>query len=426
MKQWQLLVLLLATSSLPLLNLGRLFTLTNHVFHHHGKGDYNNYWFRERAPKQSSAFGYLPPNASFGACLMMKEDNDLLYEWIAYHYLLLPLRFVVIGSDEGNTQDPRQVLSRWHNDTGLQYWVMNSSAFVNRHGPYRRKKQDDKDFHHHQLIYRQRGFITTCAEFLQKKGLRWIAYIDSDEFIVLNKFNQDDDASYHTTHSGNATYKMREVLSNMSGNPTVLDVIHRVGNLVEPIAPCYVMPRLRFGALETVSCPESAQVDETAKNEYNYQAMSTLRYKQHGGKNHFAANKFGKVMIELSHIKNVSVFPKNVHRPFIDQCPIPVVWFHDVLFSVNHYTASWERYSHRLDQRRNCENWMELAYHDRGNSCYQNMHEWFPRFARMFGQSKAKFLLGVDMTKQVKSDETCPPEEGFNFSKRLKRLYNMQ
>lgn len=35
----------------------------------------------------------------FSACLIFKDDNDRLVEWIAYHYQVLPLRFLVVGVD---------------------------------------------------------------------------------------------------------------------------------------------------------------------------------------------------------------------------------------------------------------------------------------------------------------------------------------
>lgn len=194
---------------------------------------------------------------------------------------------------------------------------------------------------------------------------------------------------------------------------TVLDVIHKMEREVQPIDPCYVMPRLRFGALERLSCNDSqvTTVNQLAQSDYNYAAMSTLRYVQHAGKVNFPANKYGKVMVDLSQMEDVSRAPPNVHRPFKSQCPYPMVWFRDVLFTINHYTASWERYNRAEDERRSCERWMELAFYDQGNSCSQRLHHWFPRFLNRMGQDHAKYLLGVDSTKQVQSKHQCPPKD---------------
>lgn len=384
----------------------------------------------QKNPFQSASYekispGFLHPNASFGACLMMKEDNDLLYEWIAYHYLMLPLRYLVIGSDEGNTHDPRDVLQRWDNETGLKHWVIEAEDFAYRHGPFKAgKKKEAEDYEqHHRFIHRQKGFVTACSELMKKQRVRWVVYTDNDEFIVLNPFSKDDDEAYHSLYSNNTTYLMRKFMTyNMSGFNTVLDVINEIERVIEPIPSCTVMPRLRFGATEKVSCTKAKDVDHLAKTNYDYPSMSTLRYKQHAGKANFEANKYGKVFVDLSRISNDSLaqIPKNVHRPFKTECPFAVKWFHDVLFSINHYTASWERYIHRLDGRRSCEKWIDLAFFDKENSCDQQIHRWLPQFESMFGREKAQYLLGVNQTKQVVSNETCPPE-GYNFQKHRRK-----
>ncbi len=40
------------------------------------------------------------------ACLLIKDDNHLLIEWIAYHYLTLPLRYLVIAVDPDSFSSP--------------------------------------------------------------------------------------------------------------------------------------------------------------------------------------------------------------------------------------------------------------------------------------------------------------------------------
>jgi len=93
-------------------------------------------------------------NESFGACLIVKGDNDLLTEWIPYHYTLLPLRYLLVASDEGNPEDPNAVLQKWSkSNTDLKSWVVNVSIFENIHGEfnemstlnrYRKKKSYSK------------------------------------------------------------------------------------------------------------------------------------------------------------------------------------------------------------------------------------------------------------------------------------------
>lgn len=103
----------------------------------------------------------LSAKESFGACLMLKEDNALLYEWLAYHYTTLPLRYVYVGSDVGNLQDPSEVLERWKiANTGLQYWVQNASQFIHRHGHEYGIINSTEDAHH-AFVHRTLASLST-------------------------------------------------------------------------------------------------------------------------------------------------------------------------------------------------------------------------------------------------------------------------
>lgn len=88
-------------------------------------------------------------NETFGACLMIKDDNELIHEWLAYHYTTLPLRYVFVASDVGSLQDPEEILMRWKTaNTDLIYWVQNASEFVDRHGQEYGTMNSIKDVHH--------------------------------------------------------------------------------------------------------------------------------------------------------------------------------------------------------------------------------------------------------------------------------------
>jgi hypothetical protein len=357
---------------------------------------------------------HISPNDSFGACLMMKEDNDLLYEWIAFHYISLPLRYLFVGSDSGNTQDPRVVLDRW-NETDLTYWVVDDNYFVNKHGPTP-SRTEDAERAHHGFIHRQRGFITVCSEFMKAQNMSWVSYHDSDEFIVPQYVSKTEDearqAAGDLDSKDDAPYSMRK---RLHGANTILEAIRRV---IQEIKPCYTMPRVLFSSLENITCPDAVEVTELAKREFNYGQMSTLRFKQRASQGDFATGKFGKVIVDLSRIQNVSAPPKNIHRPFKPACEYPAPVFQTSLFYINHYVGSWERYSSRMDDRRSCKEWMSRAYFDKGNSCDQHIHEWFSRFIDTMGTEKAKYLLGVDRetetTKPVNRREECPPVIAMN------------
>jgi hypothetical protein len=346
---------------------------------------------------------HLNKNESFGACLMMKEDNDLLYEWLAYHYTVLPLRYILVGSDEGNKQDPRDVLQRWTQaNTGLNYWILNSTEFMLRHGKHKGKEGNNKDDAHHTFIHRQRGFITTCSEFMKSQGVHWVTFIDSDEFVVMNRMGEDDKRFTIRTRNEpmsitQTSSDMRKALPAHDSDATVLDAIKKL-EPIESLSPCYTIPRLLYGAFENLTCPGTEPTNELAKKEFKFSEMSTLRFLQHGRKGDFALSKFGKVIVDFSNLteETIAQTPRNIHRPWKSVCGPGVVHFPEAIFYLSHYIGSWERYSSRKDARRNRNEWEQRAFITSGSSCDKAVYKWFPRFVKAVGLDRARFLLGVD------------------------------
>lgn len=343
----------------------------------------------ERDPSLFDPILPLAKNESFGSCLMIKEDNDLLYEWLSYHYTTLPLRYVFIGSDEGNQQNPEEVLKRWKvANTGLEYWIFNASSFMNRHG-----QSSAKDAHH-AFVHRQQAFISTCTEFMKAQGLHWVIYTDSDEFLVMNRLGKGENQTSMESHE---VFKLRQMLPPIDSNATFLDAIVEF-NKIQNQSPCITTPRILVGALENVTCAGSQDVLELAKSSFRYEEMSTLRFNQHAKKGDFSLNKFGKVMMDVSNISDATIAkgPRNPHRPYKPECRPGALGFTDAIFHIHHYIASFERYSSRQDDRRNRQEWEKRAYITTANSCDQAIHLWFPRFIDNVGINRAKFLLGVE------------------------------
>ena len=339
----------------------------------------------------------LGKNESVGACLMIKEDNDLLYEWIAYHYTVLPLRYLYVGSDEGNMQDPDRVLGPWKvANTGLEYWIANASSFMHRHGKAERKEDS-----HHSFVRRQRGFISTCTEFMKAQGLRWVTYIDSDEFLVMNRFTPADGNYSIDPNIDQTALTLRQALPKINSNTTFLEAIFELDK-IKALTPCITMPRVLYGALENVSCSEATSVVDMAKSSFPYEEMSTLRFNLHAQKGDFAKSKFGKVMMDVSNLSDATIAkpPRNIHRPYLPECGPGVIAFPEALFYLNHYIGSWERYSSRQDGRRNRVEWEKRAYITVSDSCDQATFQWFPEFIKSVGFKRAQYLLGMDITSK--------------------------
>jgi hypothetical protein len=374
----------------------------------------------------------LSRNEAFGACLMVKGDNDLLSEWIPYHYTLLPLRYLLVATDVGNTEDPRLVLEKWTaSNTDLRWWVRNVSEFENLHGVFSREQAESHYYRkksgaqangtddpkmiqyvaHAHLVHKQKAMITYCTKFMKEKGIHWVSMYDTDEFLAINRMGMDNksegsDSRVGSVDTRNTTegtepfdesYGMRPNLPPIDSNATVVDVINLFAKATQPLKSCHTMPRVSFGAKENFTCPGSEDVKAFARENFDYNSLSTLRFQQHALKEDFSKNRFGKIFIDVSNISDqtLSVTPRNIHRPFGDECIRPVPVFQQSPFYLMHYAGGWERFKSKNDTRRGFEQWKELAdVSDSTSCCQEEVYRWLPQFVAQVGPSRAKFLLG--------------------------------
>jgi len=59
---------------------------------------------------------------SFAACVLMKDDNIILPEWLAYHYEVLPLRRLIVAVDPFSKTNPDKILDAYR-DIGMNITV---------------------------------------------------------------------------------------------------------------------------------------------------------------------------------------------------------------------------------------------------------------------------------------------------------------
>ena len=370
-------------------------------------------------------------NESFGSCLMVKGDNHLLKEWIPYHYTLLPLRYLLVASDTENPEDPNTVLQRWKSaNTDLRFWVVNVSMFEHIHGEfdekgtikyYRERHGDSQQTNqsidqgevqylaHSRLIHKQKAMVSFCAKFMKEKGVRWVSFHDTDEFLAINRIGVDEEIEHKnsgingTLNAADEAKLMEETygrwrlnLPRKESNATVVDVINSFQSIQQPLKSCHTMPRVSFGALENYTCPGSNGVKKFAKANFDYDFLSTQRFQQHAVKGDFSKNRFGKVFIDVGNIADhtLSMKPNNIHRPFREECIRPIPVFNKSPFYLMHYAGTWERFSSKGDARRGFDQWKELAdVSDSTSCCQQEVYRWLPRFVDQVGLDRAKYLL---------------------------------
>ena len=70
-------------------------------------------------------------------CILIKDENHNLIEWLAYHYTMLPLHYLVIAIDpNGISSSPINIINRWNKDitnTEMNITIWNDNDYLPKH-----------------------------------------------------------------------------------------------------------------------------------------------------------------------------------------------------------------------------------------------------------------------------------------------------
>lgn len=369
-----------------------------------------------------------------GACMLVRNDNHLLFEWVAYHYTVLPLRFLIVGSDDNSTEDPTDVLGRW-NGTNLQYEVWH---FGDEFGKGINYRFNDLTYRH---TRRQQSFLSACLKYSIKHNRSWVALIDSDEYIQLNPLDDAEDEQFYKNSTTNPQHQqiyelesgvlksMRYLSANetlwgrihtrkmlrdnlrsgrRSANdsfdlstleiPTVMEVLEdyssRHGTL-----PCFTMARVRYGAvkdqvaeLATNICHPTLNPDVISS--LNVSGLSTIQLFYHADPAFYELNRWAKVLLDLRriHLQQVSRI-KNPHVPIRQVCAGNFIHHEVSLLRVNHYLS---RFNVRKGDPRNLQDIWSTFAHVRNRTSCGHIQGWLNAFCDQFGIDAARYMLGMD------------------------------
>ncbi len=335
------------------------------------------------------------PTDGFAGCLLLKDDNDRLTEWLAYHWLILPLKYLVVAIDPTGTTSPEHILNVWNtSDMGMDIVLWNDHDY----GHWINEELDEK--HKHRA--RQKRFLSECERYHKKKGRTWTAIIDPDEYVTWNTENYDDPKHQSSDNIPEQFLKPEYIKEMKSIRKQLENVLQRQQTVFSFInenrdknpwvnEQCYLMPRLFFSAVE--SSDNIISKAGVAQNDINLLQFSTLRYFHHAQRGEFEFNHYGKVIVDLQRIKwnEISSDMYSVHRPNHKSCFPPTKPYFDGLLRVHHYLGSWEQYSSRSDVRRSRGRFDKFAYVDKGTD-YQ-LQKWLQHFIDKVGIEKARKLL---------------------------------
>jgi hypothetical protein len=294
-------------------------------------------------------------NKGMSACLLVMDDNHFLIEWLAYHYHVLPLRYLVLASDPRSKTSPEPILQRWRQTTttNLNIVTWHDDDFMNA----TEIEQAESYVKYHfgadiapALIRhraRQRLFYYKCMIHLKQQARDWTVLIDSDEFLMISYPTvraRGHEAAPPITQPGSVLTFLQRELKRTDHNLTT---------------PCVQIPRARFGGQESTALELYAN-NVVPPRSGGFDAMNflTLRYRHHANVHDYGVNKISKVMVDLSRVDWHDLQPvDSIHRPIKTLCGHRRLHIRqpEQVFVINHYLGSWEQYVYRSDARQGNE-----------------------------------------------------------------------
>jgi len=312
-------------------------------------------------------------NESFSACLLVMDDNFRLYEWIAYHYHVLPLRYLVVAADPRSKNFPDPVLDLFRQQLNMTIVSWNDTDYSSWKEPLPSDSGVLEKVDRHRT--RQRRFMARCLRHMHAHNRTWTALWDSDEYIAFNRYN--------LIRRNPATNLSATSPHNMSEAGSILRYLKEFGE-----GRGVSIKRIIVGSAEVPSLMNES-------HPYDPRRFDTLRYRfraRHISK----LNGHGKCMLNVQKIASFPWRVRNPHRPMVDLCPGPKgERLVKNPFFLNHFIGSWEAYSYRDDGRRGSERTYK-AYLERAQQkdVYEDkMSPWMPAFVENVGEVRAAFLL---------------------------------
>ena len=375
---------------------------------------------------------------TFSSCLLVMDDNHRLVEWMAYHYHVLPLRYLIVAVDPRSKTTPTHILNRWRKMgvyieewSDFKFFRQELAANVVSDNAELQVKRD-----RHRA--RQKNFYRECLIHMRHANRTYVTLIDTDEFLTYNHKGREDFEAWEKLQLDKhleSKFSHKKRIRPSKPPPTTAEagaLIHYIrqeeaAGLPFFQKPCINTPRLQFGAIESTEEERRKQVPDG----FAAEQFDTLRFRKHAFRNDFVKNGLSKSIIDVSRV-DVDNMPRimSLHRPIKTVCPAPWKDEWDSGLRINHYLGSWEgmlqkiccnfgrkalivqtlfphvAYSFRDDSRRggerSREGW-EFKARDADDSD-DNIRPWFSGFVQEHGQEKAKALLeGAGLPKGYKN-----------------------
>jgi hypothetical protein len=364
---------------------------------------------------------------SLSGCMLIKDDNDILNEWLAYHYHTLNLRYLLVAVDPSSETSPTHIWDRWRRLTDMEITEWKDpdflpSSFIEKgyymspedisgdakksqwhegHEDPEQVKADIMKITNHR--FRQLTFYSSCLRHMRALNKTWVIHIDTDEYVVVNPLLRKNMNKHKGEKVGHRAVSRLQTPSLQSPssifNFFTKDVLTDRKLKIKTNYPCVSLPRLLFGSAENKSRAfKTAEIVQT--NVFNTSNFETLNWKYHTHFNDIDRNAQPKVIVDVSTVNpNDEMFKAkafSIHRPSKRLCrrldQMNLTAFQRFPLSVNHYIGSWERYFARNDTRRSQRTY-DFKAHVQNGIDDDWISEWLDGFVQQIGEETAKELL---------------------------------
>lgn len=283
-----------------------------------------------------------PPPANFSACLILKDDNHWLIEWMAYHYHVLPLRDMIVMVDPTSRSSPQPIFHRWEERINVETWP--DEAVIPKH--IFRKFSEGNITASGLHRQRQQFFYGQCLRALHRRNATWVLMTDTDEFVVPNPYYASE--SHKVAHSLRKSGVVRRILQLRIKSRKTKD---------RTFAPaCLLLPRFQ---MTSQSPKDLSIIQKGVPWGFSGKDFLTTRWLFHNGREiNTGHNLDGKNIINLENLKLDQIPSKvnNVHFVLPDACPASDGrrFNHtDTWVWIYHYLGSLEQFTFREDPRDN-------------------------------------------------------------------------
>ncbi|KAK1742177.1 hypothetical protein QTG54_006742 [Skeletonema marinoi] len=384
----------------------------------------------------------------WSACLLIKDNNIILPEWLAYHYTVLPLRRLIVAVDPTSKTDPRYIFDQYKSIgmnvtvwTDDDYWVDGAKDHEQRN--FRITNETLPAYAQDRLVHRQKIFYHGCLKQLKRENRTWTAVVDADEYIAFNYLDESSSegpswcytkhrfdghlderrqcketcSSFNLTcdtvekdkfyceipHCANQEQR-KSFRTKLNQSATAAEHIHKHFDRQFDMHDCIVLARYLFSSGESSRSVIEKGVDEA----FNATLFHTLRYRLRTDLDNAQP---GKSIIDVSRYHGRTI--KSPHRLHSKCLSEGNAWVENFMmsFRVHHYVGSWESFrlrGHELFVQRNNQSGWVVDNTTPQYTAKEGTRTWLSQFTMLVGSEKA-----LDLTERIRVREEREVEQIF-------------